>query len=81
MADTVQKLQEMKLLIVGSGGVGKSALTVQFTQSTFVEEYDPTIEDTYRKQFVVDDLPVAVNILDTAGQEEYALVREHFIGT
>lgn len=25
-------------------GVGKSALTVRFIQSHFVEEYDPTIE-------------------------------------
>jgi GTPase SAR1 family protein len=28
-------------------GVGKSALTIQFIQSHFVDEYDPTIEGTY----------------------------------
>jgi GTPase SAR1 family protein len=27
-------------------GVGKSCLTIQFIQSQFVEEYDPTIEGT-----------------------------------
>lgn len=27
-------------------GVGKSALTIQFIQSHFVDEYDPTIEGT-----------------------------------
>lgn len=42
-------------MVVGSGGVGKSALTIQFIQSHFVEEYDPTIEDSYRKQAVIDD--------------------------
>lgn len=31
-------------MIVGGGGVGKSALTIQFIQSHFVDEYDPTIE-------------------------------------
>ena len=31
----------------GSPGVGKSALTIQFIQSHFVDEYDPTIEGTY----------------------------------
>ena len=41
---------EYKLVVVGAGGVGKSALTVQFIQSTFLVEYDPTIEDSYRKQ-------------------------------
>ena len=33
----------------GSGGVGKSALTVQFVSGHFMEKYDPTIEDFYRK--------------------------------
>ena len=34
---------------MGSGGVGKSALTVQFVSGHFMEKYDPTIEDFYRK--------------------------------
>lgn len=32
---------------VGGGGVGKSALTIQLIQNHFVDEYDPTIEDSY----------------------------------
>ena len=35
-------LKEYKLVVVGGGGVGKSALTIQFIQSHFVDEYDPT---------------------------------------
>ena len=31
-------------------GVGKSALTIQFIQSHFVDEYDPTIEGAYLPQ-------------------------------
>ena len=38
-------------------------------QSHFVEEYDPTIEDSYRKQCVIDDEVAVLDILDTAGQE------------
>lgn len=35
---------EFKLTIVGGGGVGKSALVVQYIQNHFVDCYDPTIE-------------------------------------
>lgn len=71
-ADTQsQFLREYKLVVVGGGGVGKSALTIQFVQSHFVDEYDPTIEDSYRKQFVVDEEVALLDVLDTAGQEEY----------
>ena len=33
-------------MIVGGGGVGKSALTIQLIQNHFIDEYDPTIEDS-----------------------------------
>jgi len=71
-------------------GVGKSALTIQFIQSHFVDEYDPTIEgefefpahrqtpqhllDSYRKQCVIDEEVALLDVLDTAGQEEYGCV-------
>jgi GTPase SAR1 family protein len=36
-----EAIKEYKLVVVGGGGVGKSALTIQFIQSHFVDEYDP----------------------------------------
>ena len=41
-------MTEYRLVVVGAGGVGKSALTIQLIQNHFVPEYDPTIEDSYR---------------------------------
>lgn len=74
-------IREYKLVVVGGGGVGKSALTIQLIQSHFVDEYDPTIEDSYRKQVVLDDSVAIFDILDTAGQEEYSAMREQYMRT
>ena len=60
-------MREYKIVVLGSGGGGKSALTVQFVQGIFVEKYDPTIEDSYRKQVEVDGQQCMLEILDTAG--------------
>ncbi|EDO15235.1 hypothetical protein Kpol_1029p8 [Vanderwaltozyma polyspora DSM 70294] len=73
--------RDYKLVVVGGGGVGKSALTIQLIQSQFVDEYDPTIEDSYRKQIVLDDSVAILDILDTAGQEEYSAMREQYMRT
>lgn len=65
-------MREYKIVVLGSGGVGKSALTVQFVQGIFVEKYDPTIEDSYRKQVEVDGQQCMLEILDTAGTVSFS---------
>ncbi|KAJ3592635.1 hypothetical protein NHX12_007762 [Muraenolepis orangiensis] len=67
------------VVVLGSGGVGKSALTVQFVTGTFIEKYDPTIEDFYRKEIEVDSSPSVLEILDTAGTEQFASMRDLYI--
>ncbi|KAH7088659.1 ras-like protein [Auriculariales sp. MPI-PUGE-AT-0066] len=81
MASRAQFFREYKLVILGGGGVGKSALTIQFFQNRFVDEYDPTIEDAYRRQCVIDDEIVNLDVLDTAGQEEYSAMRQQYMRT
>lgn len=68
-----------KLCVLGDGGVGKTALTIQFCSSHFVETYDPTIEDSYTRQLLVDDTVCKLEILDTAGQEEFTALRDQWI--
>lgn len=68
-----------KICVLGDGGVGKTALTIQLCSNHFVEEYDPTIEDSYRKQVVIDDESCLLEILDTAGQEEFTALRDQWI--
>merc|ERR1712071_557042 len=43
-----------KVIMVGSGGVGKSALTLQFMYDEFVEDYEPTKADSYRKKVMLE---------------------------
>lgn len=67
-----------KVIMVGSGGVGKSALTLQFMYDEFVENYEPTKADSYRKKVLLDGEDVQIDILDTAGQEDYAAIRDNY---
>lgn len=67
------------VVVLGDGGVGKTCVTISFTSNHFVEDYDPTIEDCYRRQCVVDGKAVLLEILDTAGQEEYTALRDSAI--
>ncbi|KAI5232559.1 ras-related protein RSR1 [Aureobasidium subglaciale] len=46
----------------------------QFVQGVWIERYDPTIEDSYRKQIDVDGRQVILEILDTAGTEQFMLL-------
>lgn len=78
---SANNIKEYKLVVVGGGGVGKSALTIQLIQSHFVDEYDPTIEDSYRKNCIIDGEPALLDVLDTAGQEEYSAMREQYMRT
>ncbi|WWC60139.1 uncharacterized protein I303_102703 [Kwoniella dejecticola CBS 10117] len=61
--------------VMGSGGVGKSAITVRFINGSYLEWYDPT----NRKQFSVDGQPCLLEILDTAGIDQYLTLNDMFI--
>ncbi len=64
------------IYIIGMGGVGKSSITLRFVNDMFLETYDPTIEDSYQKSIIVDGVEELVEIVDTAGQEEYETMRD-----
>ncbi|VBB32452.1 unnamed protein product [Acanthocheilonema viteae] len=86
MGDSTKKItggggtgtQVHKVIMVGTGGVGKSALTLQFMYDEFVEEYEPTKADSYRKKVVLDGEECLIDILDTAGQEDYSAIRDNY---
>ncbi|ELP89934.1 hypothetical protein EIN_299430 [Entamoeba invadens IP1] len=69
----------IKLVILGSGAVGKSAITIQLVSGQFIEIYDPTIEDTYKASIPFNGEIIPLDILDTAGQEEYSALRDRYM--
>jgi len=73
------KLTDIRITVLGGGGVGKTAFTIQLVSHHFVEFYDPTIESSYRQQFMIDDQIAMLDILDTAGQEEYTALQSQWI--
>jgi len=70
-----------KVVVLGSGGVGKTTLTIQFIHGKCLEESDPTIEYSYRKQVEVDGQLCTLDILDMAGLEEYSYIRAQHLRT
>lgn len=51
----------------------------QLCLNQFEEVYDPTIEDSYRKDITIEKQPHMLDILDTAGEEAYSGLREQWI--
>eukprot|EP00834_Sanchytrium_tribonematis_P000620 NODE_11_length_54881_cov_1.430718.p33 type:complete len:163 gc:universal NODE_11_length_54881_cov_1.430718:30928-31416(+) len=73
--------ESFEIVTVGSGGVGKSCLTVRFLKDEFFGEYDPTVEENYRKTVVVDGQSCDLSIVDTAGQHEYSALRDQHLSS
>eukprot|EP01084_Bolivina_argentea_P157240 274015_1 len=65
---------EFKIGVFGGGGAGKSSLVIRFLTNMntnyFSDEYDPTIEDSYRKEIILDKNEILLDILDTACQQQ-----------
>lgn len=70
-----------KIAVVGSRSVGKLSMTVRFVEDHFVESYYPTIENQFSKVISYKNQDYAIEILDTAGQDEFLIMNEkHLVG-
>uniref|UniRef100_A0A6B2LKK1 small monomeric GTPase n=1 Tax=Arcella intermedia TaxID=1963864 RepID=A0A6B2LKK1_9EUKA len=72
---------EYKLVLCGEGAVGKSPFVIQFIQQYFSDEYDPTVEDSYRKSVTIDGEYCLLDILDTGGSDCYSALRDQYMRT
>ncbi|MEQ2292902.1 hypothetical protein AMECASPLE_027593 [Ameca splendens] len=67
-----------KIAVLGYRSVGKSSLTIQFVEGQFVDSYDPTIENTFTKTMTVNGQEYNLQLVDTAGQDEYSIFPESY---
>ncbi|KAF8838608.1 hypothetical protein BDN67DRAFT_907042 [Paxillus ammoniavirescens] len=72
-------MRHFNVVVLGAGGVGKSALTVRFMQDVFLENYDPTIEEAYRRVVEIDGVKTSLEVLDTAGAEQFTALKGLYI--
>uniref|UniRef100_H2YHV8 small monomeric GTPase n=1 Tax=Ciona savignyi TaxID=51511 RepID=H2YHV8_CIOSA len=67
----------IRIVVLGAGGVGKTAMAVRFVTKRFIGDYDPNLETIYRHTGFVDDELINFEIMDTAGQQdEHSLTLE-----
>ncbi len=66
----------LKIIVVGDGAVGKTALSVRFTDGIFKDDYRMTIGVGFSiKLMEVDGYRVKFQIWDTGGQEQFNYIR------
>jgi len=77
----MDKTQEpdYSLVVIGTAGSGKSCITIRFVADRFVEEYEPTLEDSFRQQVNIDGTTSVLNIYDTAGVDEFPIVKDGYM--
>ncbi len=71
----------LKTILGGDGGVGKTTLVHNFIDSTFEDDYKPTIGVSIMKKSVIFDqwgVQVRLQIFDLAGQKQFTRVRQTY---
>lgn len=78
----------MKFIIIGDTGVGKSCLSVQYSENRFVHSHDITIGVEFNSKRIIltdennKDNIIKIQIWDTAGQEQFiSITRSYYRGS
>ncbi|KAJ5077571.1 small rab-related gtpase [Anaeramoeba ignava] len=69
----------LKYVLVGDSCVGKSTILIQFCDSFFAKNQEPTIGVDFRfSNITVENEEIELQIWDTAGQERFRSITNHY---
>ena len=74
-----ENIIDLKIAILGKSLVGKTALSYRFINDKFPSTHDTTIEDQYIIESEIDGKKCRLEILDTAGQDDYQSMLDTWI--
>ena len=69
----------LSVVVLGKGVVGKTSLIYRFVKDAFPEAHDPTIEDNYKAMVEINNESIEIQIVDTAGEEDYQNMLDQWI--
>ncbi|XP_063049424.1 rho-related GTP-binding protein RhoV [Engraulis encrasicolus] len=65
----------VRCMLVGDGAVGKTSMIISYIANGYPDEYRQTAFDVFTGSVTVDGIPVRIQLMDTAGQEDYDAFR------
>ncbi|KAI5614309.1 rho-related GTP-binding protein RhoF [Silurus asotus] len=66
---------QLKIVIVGDGGCGKTSLLMVYAKGDFPETYAPSVFEKYMTTVNHGGKEIQLNLYDTAGQDDYDRLR------
>lgn len=80
MSEKEKQLKEIKVILLGDSGVGKTSIINRYINNKFLHNSDSTLGSNFlTKEIVKGNITYKLDIWDTSGQERYRSVTNLFI--
>ncbi|KAK7012439.1 P-loop containing nucleoside triphosphate hydrolase protein [Favolaschia claudopus] len=72
-------MNRRQIVVLGAPAAGKSSLIAKYCNGSFNERYYPSLETKFRRVLNLDDIQYNCSIIDTEGQDQFSLFKEHHV--